>query len=391
MSGLETRLLRLGAELRRHEPFWRPSVFHDARPAWRAKHAALAQSVLALDDDRCDHLASDNIALGAWAIELIPDWRTCIELSHLPGPDAAVPVDRGRASWHTPGRKQAQIEAFAAATGAPIAPLLEWCAGKGHLGRHYARRWGSPVASLDHDAGLCRGGADLAHRSGIAQAFIVADALAPSSAEHLAGRHAVALHACGDLHHTLLRGAVGRARAIDLSPCCYYRTSSPRYRPFNPEADLPLSRDELHLPVTETAATAGERARRLRDQAMARKLGYLAWYADHVGTPRPPGLKPVPSAWNGLIFEEYALRMAARDGLTPTTGTDWAGYMEIGAVRRREVMRLNLVRMAFRRPLEVWLALDQAVFLERAGYHARLSEFCAASLTPRNILVSARR
>jgi hypothetical protein len=83
--------------------------------------------------------------------------------------------------------------------------------------------------------------------------------------------------------------------------------------------------------------------------------------------------------------------MAARDGITPGAGVDWSGYAEAGEQRRDEVMRLNLIRLAFRRPLEVWLALDQVVFLERAGYRVVLREFCAPTLTPRNLLVSARR
>ena len=124
---------------------------------------------------------------------------------------------------------------------------------------------------------------------------------------------------------------------------------------------------------------------------MARKLAYLAWYAQHTGAPRPPGMKPVPQAWNRLAHADYAARLAARDGLTPPADVDWTAWAEIGLARQREVMRLDLVRLAFRRALEVWLALDRCAFLEEAGYRVRLAEFCAPSLTPRNLLISARR
>ena len=57
---------------------------------------------------------------------------------------------------------------------------------------------------------------------------------------------------------------------------------------------------------------------------------------------------------------------------------------------QREVMRLSIVRHAFRRPLEVWLVLDLAVRLENDGYAVDLGQFCERRLTPRNLLISAR-
>lgn len=389
MSPFADRLRALGLALRRHEAFWRPPVFHDARPPWRLEHPELAADLLALNDTVLSNLLGDNAALHAWMLMRMPAWRECLDLAHVPLPSTSVAPETGSAGWHIPGGKRAQIDAFAAATGAPRAPVLEWCAGKGHLGRHYARRWGVTVTSLEWDSTLCAEGRTLAKTAGVEQDFVVGDVLASVSACHLDGRHVVALHACGDLHRSLLRAAPGRAVALDLAPCCYYRSREARYTPFNPEADLPLSRDELHLPVTDTA-TAGARDRRLRDESMARKLGYLAWFADHTGKPRPPGLKPVPSAWNRLPFADYIQCMAGRDGLAADTGASLASYSDEGWRRQREVMRLNLARLAFRRPLEVWLALDQALHLERAGYRATLTTFCPPTLTPRNLLVSAR-
>ena len=52
--------------------------------------------------------------------------------------------------------------------------------------------------------------------------------------------------------------------------------------------------------------------------------------------------------------------------------------------------RLSIVRHAFRRPLEIWLALDLAVRLENDGYSVSLGRFCERRLTPRNLLISAR-
>jgi len=49
------------------------------------------------------------------------------------------------------------------------------------------------------------------------------------------------------------------------------------------------------------------------------------------------------------------------------------------------------LRGLFRRPLELWLVLDQALFLQEQGYSVKLATFCPASLTPRNLLLTAEK
>ena len=52
---------------------------------------------------------------------------------------------------------------------------------------------------------------------------------------------------------------------------------------------------------------------------------------------------------------------------------------------------LERLRNLFRRPLELWLVLDRALFLEEQGYSVRLGTFCDYPLTPRNLLLLAER
>ena len=56
-----------------------------------------------------------------------------------------------------------------------------------------------------------------------------------------------------------------------------------------------------------------------------------------------------------------------------------------------QVRNLELVRSLFRRPLEFWLLLDRALYLEEQGYQVRLGRFCEPALTPRNLLLLAER
>ncbi|MFB1029276.1 MAG: hypothetical protein QMC09_06295 [Thauera sp.] len=73
------------------------------------------------------------------------------------------------------------------------------------------------------------------------------------------------------------------------------------------------------------------------------------------------------------------------------TAVDWADWEAVGERRRDEVRRLELVRHAFRRALEVWLALDLVLGFEARGFTARIGTFCERALTPRNLLVLASR
>lgn len=387
---LAARFRRLGELLAAHDGLWRPAPFHVPRPDWCRRHPEYADHLLALEDEVVASLAADNRTLIDLAGRFVPELRELAGLIDLPRLEApTAPVD-ARLAGHVPGRKQAQIEAFAGGVGEPAAPVLEWCAGKGHLGRLIGHRWPRPVLSLELDADLCAEGARLARRAGVAQDFVAADALGPEAARHLAGRHAVALHACGDLHLALLRGAADQsAPALDLAPCCYYRTAARDYVPLNPDANLRLSRDELHLAVTETV-TAGARDRRQRDRAMAWKLAFLEWRAER-GIPRALGFKPVPGAWYAAGFFDWLARLAQREGLDAPPPEQAPAWEARGWTRQREVLRLDLARLAFRRPLEVWLVLDRALFLARRGYRVGVAEFCARTATPRNLLISARR
>jgi hypothetical protein len=52
---------------------------------------------------------------------------------------------------------------------------------------------------------------------------------------------------------------------------------------------------------------------------------------------------------------------------------------------------MELVMHVFRRPLELWLVLDRALYLQEQGARVALGEFCAKHLTPRNIFIHAER
>lgn len=386
------RKAALEAFLLAYEFLWRPQPFREPEPAWCASHPALARELLTADLAALEARAADPHALAAWLAGHFADLTGLLPLLAVPRhPIQPLPPTASRIDCGIPGRKRAQIEAYATALGRPAAPVLEWCAGKGHLGRLLAATWSTPVISLEIDDALCAAGTALTRHGRVEtmQRFVRADALDPANAQHLAGRHALALHACGDLHRRLITGAVGQASpALDLAPCCYYRTSDERYRPFT-ASRLLLNRDDLRLAVTDTV-TASPRLRRMSRRAMAWKLAFQTLAREVTGQAYHP-LKPVPASWLAAGFETWCRRLAAREGLPLPAHPNWQGLEAAGMRSAERVRRLELVRLAFRRALELWLVVDMAVYLEQSGYRVELGTFCAPALTPRNLLLSARR
>jgi hypothetical protein len=388
-AGLEALLLA-------HQGLWRPQPFKEETPAWCQTHAALASELLALTEAEVERLKGDNIALIELSARHVPALAELAKLIDLPyAPQLPTTPGNTREDERffrdIPGRKRAQIEDYAAALGQPAAPILEWCAGKGHLGRLLAERWQVDVQSLEIDPALCADGAALAHHAGLSQSqhFIAADALAADSSDHLPGRHAVALHACGDLHRTLITGAAAQASpAIDLAPCCYYRTRDLTYRPLS-GGSLALTRDDLRLAVTDTATASALERRRSR-QALAWKLAWVALRQRLTGEAYRP-FKPVPETWMKAGFDVFLRRLAEREMLPLPGDLDLDTVEASGYQRLARVRRLELARLAFRRALEVWLVMDMACFLEDQGYVVTVSRFCSYERTPRNLLLSARR
>ncbi|HEX5803365.1 MAG TPA: methyltransferase [Azospira sp.] len=372
-------------------PLWMPSPFCAARPAWCQTHPALAEALLGLDEPTLAALNADDEAARAFLIPHLPALAELPALIDLPA-RAAAPAPVNRAAWQfIPGRKAAQIDAFAAAVGAPRAPLVEWCAGKGHLGRRFLMAWGGEARALERNAELCREGAALSVRAGLQQYFAVADVLAPDAAASLAGAHAIALHACGDLHRRLvdLAGPAG-AHALDVAPCCYPLGADDIYRPRGGDSALRLDRNALRLAVTETV-TASPRLVAASERLSAWKFAFVALREAH--SPGAPyrTFKPVPAAWSGQGFEFFLRALAARENLPLDPGLDFAAAEATGWARHRAARRLQLPRLACRRAIEVWLLHDLALALEHAGFAAELHCFCPRPLTPRNVIVSARR
>lgn len=391
---LAERFQQLDAFLVRHQSLWRPRPFTHTQLPWEADHSSLALWLRSrsLEDAEAAHNHPAELMAPAPFGELAEQALKLSRVDQLP--TQVTPDAENRQAVDVPGRKWLQIQSFGSALLFSERPehWLDWCAGKGHLGRHLAVRGGT-LTCLERDPTLVEAGAVLSQRAGIEADHCQQDVMSGAAARHLnPALTPVALHACGDLHVRLLRLGIERGcRQLAVAPCCYNRIHSDRYQALSHvarQSPLTLSRDDLGLPLSETV-TAGARERRQRDQSMAWRLGFdllqRALRKEDSYLPTPS----LPSAWLKKSFEQYCRDLAALKNLPEPQIESWHQLERRGWQRLAEVRNLELLRGLFRRPLELWLLLDRALLLTENGYAVRLGTFCPAELTPRNLMLVA--
>lgn len=397
-DGLYQRWRRLNDWLNEYQSLWRPVPFMEPEPAWTHQWRELADWLKTLDESQCElyEQYSERLAarLGDW-LPGLTDYPTLVAVPDLsPGPEAVNGMTLAeRDAVDMPGRKRLQSGAFAAALLPLAGPSLDWCCGKGHLSRTLARQGRVPVTGYEWNAGLVEDGNRLVRRYGDAVTLQCQDVMA-SNLPWPDGAHGVALHACGDLHRKLIRDVVARRQPrISFSPCCYHLTGSRHLTLLSERtrADanaLSLTRDDLRLAVQETV-TAPTRDRKQSARTSQWRLGFDGLQRWLRGVDDYLPLPPHPKQLMGEGFEAFCNWAADHRGLVLPDGLDYGRWLDYGVDRAARVRRHELVRHLFRRPLELWLVLDYALFLEESGYQVRLGTFCDRTLTPRNLLVDA--
>lgn len=389
---VEARFHALDAFLIEHQGLWKPRPFTHRQLPWEAEHPELAQWLRqrSLAEAEARHNHPHDLAAPAPFPQLAAQALQLSAVDKLPM--HPLQAARHRLNVDVPGRKWEQIEAFGAALQFAQTPThwLDWCAGKGHLGRRLLQT-GQALTCLEYDPALIATGRALSNHHGLPVTHRLQDVMADVAItpEHTP----VALHACGDLHVRLLHlASAAGCKQLALAPCCYNRIHADAYQPLSNAgraSRLQLSIDDLGLPLSETV-TAGKRARLQRDTSMARRLGFDQLQRDLRGVDKYLPTPSLPASWLDKPFADYCRELAGLKGLS-TAEQDWAALEAYGWRRLAEVRNLELVRGLFRRPLEMWLVLDRALFLDENGYNVQVGTFCEPALTPRNLMVLAER
>lgn len=409
--------------LTQYRPYWQMQPFHFRQ---LNECSQLPENLLTelekLDSVQFGHLSANAEAGKQW----LGKWITCLnELEQIeqsiPDVDKSEmasqqkPVCIKHLSTGIPGRKWSQIELFAdflpSVESASKQKLLEWCAGKGHLGRLLSVSKGYQVTSLEWQQSLCDQGEALVLQQQkrypqLQQSLLQGDALSDEAASIL-NQHqtAVALHACGDLHTRLITQCCKPDQPIEqlaIAPCCYHLTEADTYQPFSmtgQKSSLTLSRQDLKIPLQETV-TGGQRVSRLRDIELHWRLSFDLLRQTLTGETH---YKPLPAFPKKLLsgefkdFVHWALinrKLQSEHCSTvdlPFSDAELSQALLDGEARLLRVRKLEWLQSHFRRVLEIWLVADRALALEEAGFHVELHRFCDKSISPRNLLILAKR
>ncbi|HHS7809296.1 methyltransferase [Pseudomonas putida] len=394
---LLARFTALDAFLIEHQALWKPRPFTYLSLPWETAYPELASWLRgrSLEDAERAHNHPADLAdapepfasLAALSIEL----SAVGEL-----PEHALETPAHRLNIDVPGRKWQQIEAFASRLSFASQPThwLDWCSGKGHLGRRLLGT-GQQLTCVEYDPALVASGQALSQRHHLHALHVEQDVLAADAASVISAQHTpVALHACGDLHVRLMQlASAAGCQQMAIAPCCYNRIDRSEYQALSSaglRSALQLSLEDLALPMSETV-TAGARVRRQRDTSMARRLAFDLLQRQVRGVDEYLPTPSLSSAWLEKTFADYCRDLAALKELSTIGTPNWQALEAAGWQRLAEVRNLELLRGLFRRPLELWLNLDRAIFLAEQGYVVRLGTFCDAPLTPRNFLLLAER
>ncbi|MFJ2466810.1 methyltransferase [Pseudomonas sp. NPDC087615] len=394
---LLARFTALDAFLIEHQALWKPRPFTHLSLPWETTYPQLSSWLRArsLDDAERAHNRPADLAEAPEPFAALAALSAQLSaVGELPG--HTLEAAGHRLNVDVPGRKWQQIEAFASRLSFTAQPThwLDWCSGKGHLGRRLLRE-GQQLTCVEYDPLLVASGQALSNRHHLHALHIEQDVLAADAATLLNAAHTpVALHACGDLHVRLMQlASASGCRQLAIAPCCYNRISRTAYQAVSCaglETALQLSLEDLALPMSETV-TAGARVRRQRDASMARRLAFDLWQRQLRGVDEYLPTPSLPSTWLDKPFADYCCDLASLKALSTVGAQDWQALESAGWQRLAEVRNLELLRGLFRRPLELWLNLDRALFLVEQGYVVRLGTFCEAPLTPRNFLLLAER
>lgn len=388
---LRERFRALDAFLNTHEGLWRPKPFTDRVLQWESAYPALGQWLRArsLEQAEAVHNSLELPDAPAPFAALFQEAMALSAVGELS--TALLPPARHRLDVDVPGRKWQQIKAFASKLHfAPaVTGWVDWCGGKGHLGRRLLRD-GQRLTCLEYDEALVTSGQALSAHHGLNVTHELQDVMAADLAL-FSSDTPVALHACGDLHVRLMhKAADAGCQHLAIAPCCYNRTIGDHRRLCSEASALTLTLDDLGLPVAATV-TAGARVRKQRDTSMARRLAFDLLQRQRRGVDEYLPCPSLPAAWLHKPFAQYCMDLAEIQGVPLGDFKDWIALEALGWQRLAEVRNLELVRGLFRRPLELWLVLDRALYLQERRYDVQVGLFCTPDLTPRNLMILAER
>lgn len=366
---------------------------------WEDVHPKLSAWTRSLSIPRIDALEADPFSAPTHPFYSLLREHTSssTQLGFVPKQSLSFTNDR-RLSYRVKSRKWSQICSFVSSVASVLSreanEVVDWCAGKGHLGRALGATLDRSVLLLERQPDLCQRGKQQTEGLPNTYRFVEQDVLDDSVEMHLHPKQfAVGLHACGLLTDQLLKQVTRRGlRGVAVAPCChhYIGTKQGSYSPMSCVArslDLELDEKLLRLSIADEVL-APPRERRARRHELNYRLGFDLLVREATGEDRYFSLGILPKGICKQTFAEFCREVSKRKNLPLPSYWDASKAEQAGMERGRLARGRALVRSLFRRPLELWLVLDRALYLSEHGLTTQVGLFCERTLTPRNLLVT---
>ncbi len=383
---------RLDQLLYRYQDYWQFSPFEQQTRPWQ--NPALDAYLDQLEPKRQQTPAQAKQA-DEGLIAFFPELAETLESLPLASSSARKLATPFWLNTGIKGRKAEQIQAFSEQLQGENLAILEWCAGKGHLGRLLSFHHQLSVDSLEWQASLCQAGQHTSDKLKLRQQFHHCDVLSPQAQHFIKPQqHVVALHACGELHLQLLHlASQQQPQRLSLCPCCYHLIAEPHYQPLSSEAqasDLRLSKADLRLAVAQSV-TSGQRVQTLRQREIHWRLSYQCLREQITGQAHYQALPSVAKHWfsQQAQFIDFARWAAQQHSLDLPQQIALPQLLEQGQQRHQQVQQLEQVQQLFRPLIERWLLLDRCLYLQQHGYKVELIELFPFTTSPRNSLIQA--
>ena len=264
---------------------------------------------------------------------------------------------------------------------------IDWCCGKGHLGRLLYDLHQCPVLGIEKENALVQWG--LSHSN---HDLYCCDVLTDPLPDRKGTM--VALHSCGELLTSSIQEIfrLGLTQCV-LVPCCYHKIRSQTHKPISRLGlleNLQLSKNELRIPSTfEHHPSQKAKERRRRDMLFRVVIDLIL--RDLEQQESYSSFPPVPDGWKDLSLSEYVEHVFVREGFSLPRGVDLSAYEQRGKNKLRMIRGLSSLRSMFIRPLEVWINADRALCLQEHGYDVELGLCMPFVVSPRNICIRASK
>lgn len=388
MWDVEKNTIEIGQFLMKHQEFLHGRPFWEETLAWEEKYPELSACLRSWSSEevetfeRCPHLHPRSPSA---LKDMFERAGTLTELPILYNENTCLAP---KLSYNIKGRKWAQITHLISVMNQSHHGFVDWCCGKGHLGRTLSRVLDVPLLGLDIDKELIAQARELSTSLSHHQ-FTQCNVLQEVEIPDLHGT-IVALHSCGDLLDRAIKTMLDQKiqQGIFVS-CCYHRIQSLHWIPKSQKCakqHVKLDRFELRIPSTfEYSASAKIRNRRRRE--MLYRVGFDLLLRDILGNQNYQKIDSVPDKWKDLSFEEFVQYISKRECILIPRQTNLNQYLERGQHKLNQVRGLGSLRSLFSRLIELLVVGDRALWLQEQGRDTVVGIFAPEEVTPRNAVI----